>query len=122
MRYGDDFDFLLQEQRKLTSMWGRIPDGDDPAAMSAYVRDCILCLTDEAHELLHECYWRPWQKQGGIRDLSAFREELADILHFLLELYLVTGCDGPQIIEDYMTKHQENIRRVSDMEYINGSH
>ena len=112
---------LLTLQTSLEQAWGRLPDLDDDAAVSSYIRQTVLCATDELHELLHEVHWKPWKAGCGIRDVEAYREELADVLHFILDLYLAAGLTGDDLVSDYVSKYQENMRRVTDSTYKEGS-
>lgn len=114
-------DELLTLQTSLEQAWGRLPDLDDGAAVSSYIRQTVLCATDELHELLHEVHWKPWKEGHGIRDVEAYREELADVVHFVLDLYLAAGLTGDDLVNDYFSKHQENIRRLIDPAYKEGN-
>lgn len=112
-------DKILEMQKELEDSWGRFPNLQDEAAVSDYIRDTILCVEDELHELLHEVNWKPWKAAGGIRNISNYREELSDVLHFVLDLYLVAGLTGEDLVNDYFIKHSKNMRRVTDEEYLN---
>ena len=114
-------DELLTLQTSLEQAWGRLPDLDDGAAVSSYIRQTVLCATDELHELLHEVHWKPWKEGHGIRDVEAYREELADVVHFVLDLYLAAGLTGDDLVNDYFSKHQENVRRLIDPAYKEGN-
>lgn len=112
--------FLLGMQQDLETLHGRKVDPNDPEQVSAYIRDVILCATDELHEVLAEVNWKPWKASRGIKDIINYREEMADVLHFILDLYLAGGLTGRDIMLDYMTKHYENVNRVSNVEYMAG--
>lgn len=114
-------DELLTLQTSLEQAWGRLPDLTDAEAVSEYIRQTVLCATDELHELLHEVHWKPWKEGHGIRDVEAYREELADVVHFVLDLYLVAGLTGDDLVNDYFSKHHENVRRLIDPAYKEGN-
>ena len=114
-------DELLTLQTSLEQAWGRLPDLTDAEAVSEYIRQTVLCATDELHELLHEVHWKPWKEGRGIRDVEAYREELADVVHFVLDLYLVAGLTGDDLVNDYFSKHHENVRRLIDPAYKEGN-
>ena len=109
--------FMLSLQRNIEGVWGRQVDPDDPEAVSKYIREVVLCATDELHEVLAEVHWKPWKDSVGIKDIDKYREEMADVLHFILDLYLAAGLSGRDIILDYMAKHYENLERNSSAEY-----
>lgn len=108
---------MLDLQRGVEAVWGREVDPADPEAVSAYIRDVILCTTDELHEVLAEVHWKPWKDKRGIKDLTAYREEMADVLHFILNLYLAAGLTGQDIVADYVAKNAENLARADSPEY-----
>jgi len=110
-------DFMLGLQRNLENAWGRQVDPENPEAVSQYIREVVLCATDELHEVLAEVHWKPWKEARGIKDRHKYREEMADVLHFILDLYLAAGLDGQDIIMDYMCKHYENLERSMSAEY-----
>ena len=114
-------DELLTLQTSLEQAWGRLPDLTDAEAVSEYIRQTVLCATDELHELLHEVHWKPWKEGHGIRDVEAYREELADVVHFVLDLYLAAGLTGDDLMNDYFSKHHENVRRLIDPAYKEGN-
>jgi len=111
------FNLLLKMQHSLEEKWGRDVDITDPVAVSKHIRDTILCTTDELHEVLAEVHWKPWKNTSGIKDVAKYREEMADVLHFVLSLYLAAGVSGQDIVTDYMAKHQENLARTRSTEY-----
>lgn len=111
------FDYLLEKQLQVEEAWSRDVDPDDPVAVSAYVRDVVLCATDELHEVLGEVNWKPWKNNSGIKNLENYREEMADVLHFILDLYLAAGLTGKDIVHDYLLKHRKNLERVNSTEY-----
>ena len=111
------FQFLLGLQGNLENIWGRKVDPTDPEAVSAYVRDVVLCTTDELHEVLAEVHWKPWKDSRGIKDVAKYREEMADVLHFILDLYLAAGLTGEDIVADYLAKNDENHKRAQSAAY-----
>lgn len=114
---GQGLDYLLAAQRRIEEGWGRLPDTSDPVAVSEYIRQVVLCATDELHEALAEVHWKPWKEPRGIKDVAKYREEMADVLHFILDLYIAAGLTGQDIVDDYMTKHAENLSRLKSAEY-----
>ena len=115
---GASFDVLLNLQRKIESQWGRLPNPENPENVSQYIREIALCLEDELHEALAHVHWKPWKTSRGLKDRKRYRAELADVLHFVLDLYLAAGLTGSDIYEDYLAKHQENLKRRNSPEYV----
>ena len=110
-------DYMLTLQRDVEGVWGRLVDPTNPAAVSKYIREVVLCATDELHEVLAEVHWKPWKSSRGIKDMPKYREEMADVLHFILDLYLAAGLTGQDIVLDYVAKHRANMARSESPEY-----
>lgn len=55
--------------------------------------------------------WKSWKTQQTPADSDYVKTELCDILHFVLELMLIWGCDADEIYNRYMNKNKENIKR-----------
>lgn len=115
---GASLDVLLDLQRKIEAQWDRLPDPENPENVSEYVRQVVLCLEDELHEALEHVHWKPWKTSRGFKDRDKYRAELADVLHFVLDLYLSVGLTGEDIYQDYLSKHRENLKRRNSVEYV----
>lgn len=115
---GASLDVLLSLQRKIESQWGRLPDPENPENVSEYVRQVVLCLEDELHEALAHVHWKPWKTPRGFKNRGEYRAELADVLHFVLDLYLAAGLTGEDIYQDYLAKHNENLKRRDSVGYV----
>lgn len=79
----------------------------------AYIRDMVLACTDELHEALNEVGWKPWASSRHV-NLEAFRGELIDALHFLLNLFLLADLDAAGILDRYLAKNERNAQRQEE--------
>lgn len=75
-----------------------------------FVKDQILALEDELHEALRELPWKPWKKHQET-NLEAFREELVDAWHFLINLTLASGMSPQELYERFTKKNHVNHER-----------
>lgn len=104
---------ILTRQAALEALYGHTyPLGD--AELSETVRNTVLALTDELHEVLHETHWKPWANTNGMRNREAYVEELADCMHFFAVLCLAGGVTGAELHEAYVKKNEENQRRIAN--------
>ena len=79
-------------------------------------------IVNECCELDNELNWKPWKNPG---DLAANRDErlfeMADILHFFVQLALDQGFSAEEVYAAYIAKNDENRRRQqSDPRYQPG--
>ena len=79
-------------------------------------------LADELHEAMAEVGWKPWSTDRSI-DHRRFMGEMADALHFFLNLLIVgSGVKnmdelGWMFERAYMTKRDTNFARHQDSDY-----
>ena len=67
-------------------------------------------LVHEAIELQRETNWK-WWKQGIKKNDDKIQEEIIDIWHFLIQLSIEAGLDSKKLIEKYLQKNAENLKR-----------
>ena len=84
-----------------------------------YIKENVLALTDELHELLAETSWKPWAKSEFLNEDKAF-SELVDAWHFMMNIMLAISTavdDGDladMLTEAYFKKRMINVQRQED--------
>ena len=74
-----------------------------------------MSIISEACELLENVRgWKPHQRNTPPVDMANVHEELSDMMHFLLNLYLEWDIDTETAYEDYHKKHMINRKRQQD--------
>ncbi|MBA3827202.1 MAG: dUTP diphosphatase [Ktedonobacterales bacterium] len=72
-------------------------------------------LLHEVCELDDELNWKPWKNPQDLAQNSPRRiDEMADILHFFLQLAIDQGFTAEDIFAAYSSKHSENRRRQEE--------
>lgn len=88
------------------------PDGFYSWAPQDRCTTWTRAIVHECCELDNELNWKPWKNAG---DLAANREErlfeMADILHFFVQLALDQDFSAEDIYAAYVAKNEENRRR-----------
>ncbi len=79
--------------------------------ITAELKDAVLALADEQHEMLRELNWKPWKKTQKTVDRQRVCEELIDALHFLLQQMALLDMTSDQIFVEYMKKKRINQAR-----------
>jgi dimeric dUTPase (all-alpha-NTP-PPase superfamily) len=107
----DAFSKIMDAQYRL-----QLRTGNNILAMSVaekveYIKLNILALEDELHEALHETRWKPWTKGPRAINREAYLQELADCLHFMLNLYLAVNASPAEVIAGYWAKNDVNHAR-----------
>jgi dimeric dUTPase (all-alpha-NTP-PPase superfamily) len=72
-----------------------------------YIKDMTLASIVELTEVLNETPWKPWKKQQKI-DREKYAEELADVLHFIINLCLAAGITPNELYTRYINKNKIN--------------
>lgn len=67
-------------------------------------------LVHEAIELQRETNWKWWKKENTV-NYEKIQEEIIDIWHFLIQISIESGLDSKKIMEKYMEKNEENLKR-----------
>lgn len=84
-----------------------------------YIKENVLALTDELHELLAETSWKPWAKSEFLNEERAM-SELVDVLHFFMNIaigiypWLSPGDIAEVITMGYEKKRGINVQRQED--------
>jgi dimeric dUTPase (all-alpha-NTP-PPase superfamily) len=115
---GDDkLDFLFKKQGELFKK--NIGDSDNRMKNLYNVKEPFdgyrvfmlsTALVHEAIELQRETNWKWWKKES-VMDKEKIQEEIIDIWHFLIQISIESGMDSKKIMEKYMEKNEENLKR-----------
>jgi dimeric dUTPase (all-alpha-NTP-PPase superfamily) len=102
---------MLKAQRALQRDMHEVDPGEmmiDDRVM--YIKDMVLAMTDELHELLNETGWKPWATSRHVNREAAVGE-LVDVWHFFMNLMLALNVSPNELFDRYMEKRQRNIQR-----------
>ncbi len=114
---GDKLDFLFKKQDELFKK--NIGDSDNRMKNLYNVKEPFdgyrvfmlsTALVHEAIELQRETNWKWWKKES-VADREKIQEEIIDIWHFLIQISIESGMDSKKIMEKYMEKNEENLKR-----------
>lgn len=108
----DKLDAMFEKQIALQVKLGTIPL-DSPHMRQEYINIMSLALIDEVMEALRETQFKPWKKMQ-VFDREAFRKELIDAQHFLLNLFIAAGMDADMIYKMYTEKNNINHERKEE--------
>jgi dimeric dUTPase (all-alpha-NTP-PPase superfamily) len=67
-------------------------------------------LVHEAIELQRETNWKWWKKENAMTK-DKIQEEIIDIWHFLIQLSIEAELDSKKLVEKYIQKNEENLKR-----------
>ena len=109
-----DLDTMLEMQRQLqVKHYGKDPSDLSGEERALFIKDMILALTDELHEALAKVGWKPWATSRHV-NREAFLGEMTDAFHFFMNLLIVTGYDGQDLLKAYEQKSMINEQRQID--------
>ena len=114
----DKLDEIFEKQKELQTRLGTLEKASESESMKQqYINQMILALHEEAVEIMRETgYKNPdlvpfgWKK-GQKFDNEKFKEEIIDIIHFVMNLCIISGMDSKEIYERYIGKNKENHER-----------
>lgn len=70
---------------------------------------CILAMFSEVNEILNEFNWKAWKDyKGRTLDKDKLSEEIADLLHFVIQLCWINGIFDQDLFSAYMNKNKVN--------------
>ncbi|MDD4342998.1 MAG: dUTPase [Eubacteriales bacterium] len=75
-----------------------------------WIQKEVLAMISELSEVLDEVNFKWWKNKKEIND-DQLKEEIVDLLHFLISMSLKAGMSAEEIFSIYMKKNEENIKR-----------
>ena len=112
----DKLDDIFARQADLSEFYRAMrPDG-------FYSQEPITRCTTWTRAIMHECCeldnelnWKPWKNATDLETTHQARlGEMADILHFVVQLALDQGFSADDLYRAYLAKNQENRSRQTD--------
>jgi hypothetical protein len=112
----DRWDALFTLQTELAEMYrAHRPEGFYAQEPLSRCTTWTRALIHEVCELDDELNWKPWKNPRDLGANSPRRiDEMADILHFFLQLAIDQGFSADDLFAAYARKHAENRRRQEE--------
>jgi hypothetical protein len=122
---GDKLEWIFARQAELRAKYDVIErqkgvDVPDPLDLQTCrgqqrIKDLLFRCIEELCEASGCLKNRPWKQSEVTVDVDHFYEELADALHFYIEVCLSTGLDAKSLLQLYFKKSAVNqFRQRSD--------
>ena len=77
---------------------------------SEWIQKETLAVISELSEVLDEVNFKWWKNPRPVDD-SRVKEEIIDIVHFLVSMCLDAGMTADELFQIYTAKHRENLDR-----------
>ena len=97
--------FQLQKRLAMVTSSSRYPQSKE-----ARISSLAMAIVHEAVELQNLTNWK-WWKRSKAFDEALAKEEIIDILHFVVQASIELGMTPPQILDEYRKKNQINFKR-----------
>ena len=78
-----------------------------------WIQKDVLALVSELGELLCEVNFKWWKNPKEI-DSAAIKEEIVDVVHFVISMARRAGMTSDELYEGYIAKNKENFDRQYD--------
>lgn len=104
---------LMETYHKIEASNGCLITPDVPVDLHSHVgqqrlKDFAWRVTEELAEAMGCLKCRPWKVTPMATDIQHYREEIADALHFFVELCILSGISPNDLFELYMKKNAVN--------------
>ena len=76
-----------------------------------YIKDMTWRVVEELGEAMNCLKNKPWKQTAMLTDTDHFYEELADALHFFVELLILVGMGPEEVYDLYFRKSEVNLFR-----------
>lgn len=83
----------------------------DHRTTQAAIREFASYTVEELYEAINNLKNKPWKRSDTATDVDKFKEELADMWHFLIEMHIIAGIDPEEIFRIYFRKTFINVNR-----------
>ena len=74
----------------------------------------FIGIITEACEAIEQTSWKKNWKQSATYNEQAFREEIIDLWHFVINLTLSADMTADDVFRMYTNKHHINLKRQED--------
>jgi dimeric dUTPase (all-alpha-NTP-PPase superfamily) len=80
-----------------------------------WTKEYLMCIQCESVELLEELPFKHWKDYSNFKvNLPEVKYEVIDLLHFWLDICLVWGITGKEVMQYYISKNIQNFQRQED--------
>lgn len=116
MKFNDRLEVLFDCQKKLQKLFIEEENLLSIEEKTDQVKETILSLQNELHEILQLFPWKKWKNYSDNEfvNVKKLREEIADVLHFFINLCLVCGIDSHELFNSFIHKNLKNIKRIEN--------
>ena len=112
----DSLVLMLEKQRELSKTLGGgngISDYPKDGPVEKRLHALCTAIIHETIELDRHTNWKWWKKTEALNEAEA-REELIDILHFVLQGAIELEMTPEQVRDEYLKKAEVNLQRQRD--------
>jgi dimeric dUTPase (all-alpha-NTP-PPase superfamily) len=107
----DKLDEIFSLQKKLDKLI--IEKRDVSFNKEEWVKNEILAIMAELTEILNEVNYKWWKTPKKINE-EALKEEVIDVVHFVVSLCLKIGITPEELYKTYVKKNLVNIKRQEE--------
>jgi len=107
----DKLDSIFQKQIELDDIITKAKNIDlSQYSKEEWLQKKALALIEEVTEVVQETNYKWWKTKNQV-DYNKVKEEVVDILHFLVSMCLTLDMTSDELFAIYKNKHNENIDR-----------
>ena len=114
----DKLDHIFELQKGFQDKLKR-ERGLEGIPMETWLQKQTLAMISELAELLEEVNFKWWKNPKEL-DYKAIKEEMVDILHFLVGMSVNVGMTAQEMFDIYYAKNKENFDRQNGLSQKKG--
>ena len=102
----------LEEERPMgLTIFREKPNKVSDSFRIKWLLEMLNCFHNELEEIREQLPWKHWKGYPDYNlkeTLPEIKYEFIDLLHFLLESFIILGMDGEEVLKLYHSKNQQN--------------
>lgn len=102
---------MMQNQKEFQKLFFS-PDSMTHAERITWTKEFVLCAHQELAEILNELDWKSYHTKDRLFDETQIKEEIIDVMRFVMNLCIVWGMTADEIASLYEIKRQKTNNRI----------
>lgn len=104
---------LMTMQKKFAARFHKV-EGLTKEEIEHWINEYLVCIEDEVREVREHLNFYTGNSKTGLEAMYELKKEIIDILHFVMDEFIVGGIDAHKLKQYYLKMYTPNILSVKD--------